>query len=46
MLICEKCGEAKDDVEECYDPYKNEVYAEMVKIVVCEDCYRGISDEV
>ena len=39
MLICEYCGEAKEDVEECIEPYEKEINNITIEIVACDDCY-------
>jgi hypothetical protein len=37
-MICEDCGEEKDDVEECSCPKAWE-YGEDIKAFLCKDCY-------
>ena len=39
-MICEDCGKDKDDVEETFCPFAQEIWDEDVEIVVCGDCYK------
>ena len=45
-MTCSRCGEAKPDVEERWDPYRFEVYEETVLDDWCYDCWLERKAEV
>jgi len=44
-MKCQDCGKEREDVKETTCPYAEELYDEIQKITVCDDCYneRGYS---
>ncbi|MFF2662465.1 hypothetical protein ACFVUH_34520 [Kitasatospora sp. NPDC058032] len=45
-LTCYFCGERKWDVEECADPFAQDVNNEEWIIPICADCYGLRCDEI
>ena len=45
-MICEKCGEDKEDVEVCTDPFSLEIHELIIEMVLCKDCYQERKDDI
>lgn len=46
MAICDYCHKSKPDVEECYDPFRAEVYNEKVEVDICRECYQRRVEDI
>jgi hypothetical protein len=43
---CDRCGEHKEDVKECIDPYNEEINEVIIYTKLCNDCYKESCDEI
>lgn len=45
-MICDYCGEDKDDVEVVADPFDSEIEDDYTKHAICDECYTTRAEEV
>ena len=45
-MICDGCGEDKDDVRTVEDPYAKEIYDEIIERNLCDECYQDRLEEI
>jgi len=44
--MCRDCFQFKHDVVDCFDPYMEEVYGELISTRLCSDCYRQACEDI
>lgn len=46
FLVCEECGIENNTVEARIDPYIRDLFGEEIEIIVCDNCYTKMSDDI
>jgi hypothetical protein len=45
-LKCDDCKQEKNDVEQTFCPFAEEIHNEKVAVKLCKDCYLNRCDEI